>query len=78
MKAMKNTGFIIREEYSGIFRVEGKISIPVQLVISSRLTEGEYEELQLLASGCTKDAIMHYSERAVAAGMKTSRRTQEQ
>ena len=68
MKALKNAGFIIREEYPGIFRVEGKISIPVQLVISSRLPEGEYEGLKLLASGCTKDAIMHYAERAVASG----------
>ena len=68
MKALKNAGFIIHEEYSGIFRVEGKISIPVQVVISSRLPEGEYEGLKLLASGCTKDAVLYYAERAVASG----------
>lgn len=68
IKALKNSGFIIREEYPGIFRVEGKISIPVQLVISSRLPDGEYEGLKLLASGCTKDAILYYAERAVASG----------
>lgn len=68
IKALDNTGFIIHEEYPGIFRVEGNISIPVQLVISSRLPEGEYEGLKLLASGCTKDVIMHYAERAVASG----------
>lgn len=68
MKALKGAGFIIHEEYQCIFRVEGKISIPVQLVISSRLPECEYEGLKLLASGYTKDAIMHYAKRAVASG----------
>ena len=68
MKALKNAGFIIHEEYPGIFRAEGKISIPVQLVISSRLPEGEYDGLKLLAKGCTKDAVLYYAERAVASG----------
>lgn len=68
IKTLKGAGFIIHEEYPGIFRVEGRISIPVQLVISSRLPEGEYEGLKLLASGCTKDAIMYYAERAVVSG----------
>ena len=68
MKALRNAGFIIHEEYQGIFRAEGKISLPVQLVISSRLPEGEYEGLKLLAKGCTKDAVLYYAERAVASG----------
>ena len=67
MKVLRNAGFIIHEEYQGIFRAEGKISLPVQLVISSRLPEGEYEGLKLLAKGCTKDAVLYYAERAVAS-----------
>ena len=68
MKALRNAGFIILEEYPGIFRIEGKISISVQIVVSSRLPEGKYNGLKLLSSGCTKDKALYYAERAVANG----------
>ena len=67
MRTLKTIGFIIDEPYEGIYRVEGKISIPVQIVVSSRLTDGEYDGLQLLAEGCTKEAVLHYAEKAVAS-----------
>ena len=67
MRTLKKIGFIIDEPYNGIYRVEGKISIPVQIVVSSRLTDGEYDGLQLLAEGCTKEAVIHYAEKAVAS-----------
>ena len=67
MRTLKTIGFIINEPYEGIYRVEGKISIPVQIVVSSRLTDGEYDGLQLLAEGCTKEAVIHYAEKAVAS-----------
>ena len=55
MRTLKETGFIIRKPYKGIYLVESRISIPVQVVISSRLPDSEYEGLKLLAKGCTKD-----------------------
>ena len=67
LKELKRSGFIITEPHKGIYRFEGKISIPVQLVVSSRLPEGEYEGLRLLAEGCTKDAVIKYAEQAVAS-----------
>ena len=69
IKALRNAGFIIHEEYPSI--LVGKISIHVQIVISSRLPEGEYEGLKLLARGCTKDAIMHCAERSIASEDKS-------
>lgn len=66
-KALKKSGFIIKEPHRGIFRFEGKISIPVQLVVSSRLPNGEYEGLKLLASGCSKEAVLHYAKKAIAS-----------
>ena len=68
IKALTLSGFIITEPHKGIFRFEGKICIPVQLVVSSRLSDGEYEGLKLLAAGCTKEAVLHYAEKAVASG----------
>lgn len=50
------------------FRFEGKISIPVQFVVTSRLPDREYEGLKLLAGGCTKEAVLHYAEKAIASG----------
>ncbi len=67
LKELKRSGFIITEPRQGIYRFEGKISIPVQLVVSSRLPEGEYEGLRLLAEGCTKDAVIKYAEQAIAS-----------
>lgn len=67
LHVLKQSRFIILERYPGIYRIDGKISIPVQLVVSSRLPDGEYEGLKLLASGCTKDAIINYATRAIAS-----------
>ena len=67
IKALKQSGFTVDEKYPGIYRIDGKISIKIQIVVSSRLPDGEYEGLQLLTSGCTKEAIIHYAEKAVAS-----------
>ena len=48
IKALKQSGFTVDEKYPGIFRVDGRISIKIQIVVSSRLPTGEYEGLQLL------------------------------
>lgn len=66
MKALKESGYEIHEAHRGIYRVEGKMMIPVQIVVSSRL-EG-YEGLKLLAKGSTKEAVMEYAKRAIASG----------
>ena len=68
MKGLKESGFKINEAHRGIYRVEGQISIPVQIVVSSQLEEGEYEGLRLLAKGCTKEAVVEYAKRAIASG----------
>ena len=53
MKMLQDSGIRISNVHSGIYRFEGKLSIPVQLVISSQLPSGEYEGLRLLAKGAT-------------------------
>ena len=68
IKALKLSGFIINEPHEGIYRFDGKISIPVQLVVTSRLPDGEYDGLKLLASGCTKETVLSYAEKAIASG----------
>ena len=68
MKMLQNSDIIISNVHSGIYRFEGKLSIPVQLVISSQLPSGEYEGLRLLAKGATIEDIKNYAEKAIASG----------
>ena len=64
MKALKHEGFAINERYPGIYRVNGKTEhLKVQIVVSSRLPQGEYEGLQLLSKGCTKEDVFRYVEK---------------
>ncbi|MBQ3763558.1 MAG: hypothetical protein II869_01155 [Synergistaceae bacterium] len=64
MKALKHEGFVINERYPGIYRVNGKTEhLKVQIVVSSRLPQGEYEGLHLLSKGCTKEDVFRYVEK---------------
>lgn len=66
--ALKQSGFTVENPYPGIYRIDGKISIPAQLVVSSQLPPGEYEGLRLLAKGITKQEVVDYVEKAIASG----------
>ena len=67
LKMLENSGIVVRETYPGIYRFEGKLSIPVQLVVSSQLPIGEYEGVRLLAKGATVESIKNYAEKAIAS-----------
>ena len=67
LKMLENSGIVVRETYPGIYRFEGKLSIPVQLVVSSQLPIGEYEGVRLLAKGATVENIKNYAEKAIAS-----------
>lgn len=68
INTLQESGFEILQSHPGIYRIDGKVSIPVQLVVSSQLPLGEYEGLKLLAKGTTKREIVEYVEKAVASG----------
>lgn len=59
--------------HPGIYRFEGKLSIPIQLVISSQLQKGKYKGLKLLAHGATIEDIKLYTEKAAASDNKRIR-----
>ena len=67
VKMLQDSGILISSVHPGIYRFEGKLSIPVQLVISSQLPLGEYEGLRLLAKGATVEDIKYYAEKAIAS-----------
>ena len=67
IKMLKDSGIIINNVHNGIYRFEGKLSIPVQLVVSSQLSLGKYEGLRLLAKGATIEDIKSYAEKTIAS-----------
>ena len=67
IKTLQQSGVIVNRTHPGIYRFEGKLSIPVQLVISSQLPSGEYEGLKLLARGATAEDVIKYAEKAIAS-----------
>lgn len=68
MKMLRDSGVVINKTHQGIYRFDGKLSIPVQLVISSQLPTGEYGGLRLLAKGATVNDMKNYVEKAIASG----------
>ncbi len=67
IKALKKSGIVVNSTHKGIYRFEGNLSIPVQLVVSSQLPLDEYEGLRLLAEGATVENIINYAEKAIAS-----------
>lgn len=67
MKILRDSGVVINKTHQGIYRFDGKLSIPVQLVISSQLPTGEYDGLRLLAKGTTVNDMKNYAEKAIAS-----------
>ena len=67
MNALKERGYIIKEQYPGIYRIDGKIDLKVQIIVSSRLPADDYEGLKLLASGCKKDTFLNYAGKTVTS-----------
>ena len=68
IKELKEEGFEVVEVHNGIYRIKGRVSVDVQLVVTSRLPSGEYEGLKLLAKGATKENIIEYAEKAILSG----------
>ena len=68
LKMLRDSGIVIHEVHPGIYRFDGKLSIPVQLVVSSQLPLGEYDGLRLITKGATVEDIKNYVERVIASG----------
>ena len=57
-RRLKESGFVIREEHPGIYYILGAISVPVQIVVISRLEKGRYEAFKALAEKASKEDII--------------------
>ena len=57
-RRLKIAGFEIREVYQGIYYIFGALSVPVQVVVTSRLEKGRYEAFKVLAKNAAKEDII--------------------
>lgn len=58
LRRLRECGFTIKESHPGIYHVSGAISVPIQVVVTSRLPEGRYEAFKALAKGASKEDIL--------------------
>ena len=70
IKTLEADGFKVKlrkseegEEYQGIYEVSGKLPVPTQIVVTSRLPDGEYEALKLLSTDATPEMAADYIEK---------------
>ncbi len=57
-EALQTYGFSVQETHPGIYHVSGPMCVPVQVVIASRLPQGEYEEFKILAKNAKKEDVL--------------------
>ena len=59
---LERQGLSIEEVHPGVYHLSGAISVPTQVVVTSRLPRGEYEALHLLAEDANKEDLLRLLE----------------
>ena len=54
---LREQGLMVTEEYPGVYRVSGAISVPAQVIVTSRLPRGEYGAFRALSKDADKEDI---------------------
>ena len=62
--ALEREGFGKEEEYPGIYRMTGPLCVPMQVVVNSRLPDGEYEAFKILAKDAKREDVIRFLEKA--------------
>ena len=58
LAALKAGGLRVENVYPGIYRVSGALSVPTQVVVISRLPQGEYSAFKALGKNATKEDLI--------------------
>ena len=59
---LESQGLFIEPVHPGVYHLSGAISVPTQVVVTSRLPRGEYEAFHLLAEGADKMELLRLLE----------------
>ena len=59
-EALKQTGLEVAETHPGVYHIEGPLTVPAQVIVTSRLPAGEYAAFKLLAKDATREDIIQF------------------
>ena len=57
-RELENSGFKIVLVHPGVYHVKGALSVPTQIVVTSRLPKDEYEVFKVLAKNASKEDLL--------------------
>ncbi len=58
--ALEDTGLEVAEPHPGVFHIEGALTVPAQVIVTSRLPAGEYAAFKVLARDATREDIVQF------------------
>ena len=58
--ALEQTGLEVAEPHPGVFHIEGALTVPAQVIVTSRLPAGEYAAFKVLARDATREDIVQF------------------
>ena len=58
LRKLKERGLNITEAHPGVYRITGALSVPTQVVVTSRLPAGQYSTFKALAKNASKEDIL--------------------
>ena len=59
-EALERTGLEVTEDHPGVFHIEGPLTVPAQVIVTSMLPAGEYTAFKLLAKDATREDIIQF------------------
>ena len=58
--ALERTGFQVTEPHPGVYRIQGPLTVPAQVVVTSHLPTGEYAAFKVLAKNASREDIVQF------------------
>ena len=58
LRKLKERGLTVVEAHPGVYRITGTLSVPTQVVVTSRLPAGQYSAFKALAKNTSKEDII--------------------
>ena len=59
-EALEQTGFEVAETHPGVYHIQGPLTVPAQVIVTSRLPPGEYTAFKVLAKGASREDILQF------------------
>ena len=67
---LEELGMTITEDHPGVYRVSGPLTVPTQVIVTSKLPAGEYSVFKVLAKNASKEDILNVLKLADGADQK--------